>query len=71
MNYTNHNVPIICAECTEISDGVENTVEHILNNHDYSYPEAILFAEIWMDEAYERIDEEQYKMAMFAKGRRV
>lgn len=56
--YTDKDVPIECAECSELVEGVLPMVEHLLSNHskDYTPEEAANFARVWADDTYEEID---------------
>lgn len=60
MNYTDKNIPIVCGECSEVTDGVQNMFGHILEVHpQYNQHEADVFALNWAEAAYDRADLEE------------
>ena len=70
MRYTDENIPIECAECQDIVEGVKNMIQHILELHkDYSPNEAITYAMNWGDGAYNREAEREIKATEYKLGR--
>ena len=65
--YSDKDVPIECAECSELIEGVLPTVEHILSVHGNSYTpeEAANFARIWADNSYEQMELEDIERAEY------
>jgi len=62
--YTDENVPVNCAECDELLEGVPQITQHILAAHpNYTPQEAAEYARIWADGAYENIDLENMRLA--------
>jgi hypothetical protein len=62
--YSDQDVPIECAECSELVEGVLPIVEHILSVHtNYTPEEAANFARVWADDAYEQIELENIERA--------
>ncbi len=55
--YTDENVPLNCAECDAVAEGIPQMVQHILDTHpNYTPEEAAEYARIWADSAYEDIE---------------
>lgn len=70
MNLTDKNIPIACAECNEIVEGVDNMTQHILELHKgYAPKEAILHARNWADAAYDKNDLWEESQTLYYKGR--
>lgn len=72
--YTDKNIPIVCAECPGeyTEEGVQAMFEHILDAHpEYSRYEADAYALKWMDAAYDREDEREWKAVRYHQGFRV
>jgi hypothetical protein len=70
MEYSDKDVPIECAECSELVEGVLPMVEHILSVHGTSYipEEAANFARVWADDAYERMELEDIERGEYFKS---
>lgn len=60
MKYTDINVPVKCAECDEVMEGKQQVIDHLLLVHGETYDqkEALHYAEIWVDNAYDERREE-------------
>lgn len=60
--WTEKDIPIECGECPKDSPlytGVDAMVAHILEAHkQYRQDEAIIYANLWMEDAFERSDAE-------------
>lgn len=60
MNYTDKNIPILCSECTHIEEGLDAMIQHIKDEHDiYKEGEIEIYARQWMEDAYERMEQEE------------
>lgn len=70
--YTDRNIPIICGECIpdHIEEGLQAMFEHILEAHpNYNQYEADFYATQWIEDAYDREDERNYKETMHYRGK--
>lgn len=59
--FNNSDIPIICGECSpdEIILGRDSMVRHILSHHaGYTSDDANYYADAWMREAFERVEQE-------------
>jgi hypothetical protein len=51
------NVPINCAECNVVEEGIPAMIMHIKTAHpDYTPEQAVEYAKIWAEDAYESIE---------------
>lgn len=56
-SYTNETIPITCGECATQEIGVDQMSFHIMEAHrHYSAMEAIKFAEVWAENAFEELE---------------
>ena len=70
MKYTNENIPGECAECNETVEGLPNMIQHILEMHkEYTAPEALSYAEKWIENAYDGHAEWQMAATKYYKGK--
>lgn len=56
--FTDKTIPIACAECNEMIEGVDAMEKHITKEHKtYSVLEAPTYARLWADDAYAKDDD--------------
>lgn len=67
MRHTENTITIICQECPPKEGyivGIDNMIKHILSDHKtYTHDEAVIYANMWMEEAFQRSDEEDAEHA--------
>lgn len=55
--YTDQNIPINCAECDHLEEGIPAMEQHVLAAHpNYAPAEVPGFVRSWADSAYDSID---------------
>ena len=60
MRFTDDTIDIECGECSEKVQGFSAMVAHIFDKHsEYSKDEQQVFAMAWLEDAYEREEENE------------
>lgn len=68
MTFTDKNIPVKCAECDEVMEGIEAVEDHILSHHvGYTHQDAVSYARHWADAAYQENEE---AMAEYYRNRK-
>lgn len=69
--FTEDDVPISCGECSIYLTGLGAMIAHVLKKHkQYSSAEAIIYANKWMEDAFESVNQQAADYATEMRERR-